>query len=80
MTDVVLATIISGIFALLVAVVSIALPKFLAQGRDLAEVKYQVKNSHGTNLRDDIDALRYEMRHGFHQVHERLHTLENKDG
>lgn len=74
------AALVSGFFLLLVAVVSIVLPKLLAQGRDIKEVKHQVKNSHGTNLRDDIDALRYEVRGGFHEIHSRLHRLENKDG
>ena len=74
------AALVSGFFLLLVAIVSILLPKLLSQGRDIREVKHQVKNSHGTNLRDDLDALRMEVRAGFHQVHVRMHRLENKDG
>ena len=79
MTPEIWAAIVSGFFLLLVAAVTIVLPKVLAQGRDIREVKHQVKNSHGTNLRDDLDALRMEVRAGFHQVHVRMHRLENKD-
>lgn len=66
---------ITGVFGLLVAVISIVLPRLLRQGRDIAEVKYQVKNSHGTNLRDDLDALFIEVRTGFGLMHDRLNTL-----
>lgn len=72
MSPEVLAALVSGIFLLLVAVVSILLPRLLRQGRDIAEVKYQVKNSHRTNLRDDLDALRQEMRGGFSRVFEHM--------
>lgn len=73
----VLAAVVSGTFLVLATVLTIALPRLIAQGRDLREVKNQVKNSHGTNLRDDLDALRYEMRYGFGLVFERLHKLES---
>lgn len=72
------AALVSGFFLLLVAIVSIVLPKLLAQGRDIKEVKYQVKNSHRTNLRDDLDGLRSELRREFGQIHQRLDALETK--
>jgi hypothetical protein len=75
-----MAAIVTGVFLLLVTVISIALPRLLAQGRDIAAVKDQVQNSHKTNLRDDLDALRIEIRHEFTQVHDRLGRLEDKDG
>lgn len=74
----VMAAFVTGIFGLLAAVAMVALPKVLAQARDIAEVKDQVKNSHGTNLRDDLDSLRKEVRHGFSEVHARLNNLEKK--
>lgn len=72
MSDEVLAALISGMFLLLVAITSILLPRLFRQGRDIAEVKFQVKNSHRTNLRDDLDALRHEMRGGFARVFEHM--------
>lgn len=79
MTEV-LVSLVSGVFLVLATVITVALPRLLAQGRDIAEVKDQVQNSHKTNLRDDLDALRIELRHGFGEVHERLERLENKSG
>jgi hypothetical protein len=74
----VLSAAVTGVFLVVVTVLTVLLPRLLArQGRDLRAVRDQVQNSHGTNLRDDIDALRYEMRYGFGLVHERLHKLEN---
>ncbi|TDH57588.1 DUF2746 domain-containing protein [Mycobacterium eburneum] len=35
---------------------------------ELGEVREQVKNSHETNLRDDLDSLRVEMRAGFDEM------------
>jgi hypothetical protein len=66
------ASIITGFFAIVVVIVSATLPRLLKQGRDIKEVKEQVKNSHGTNLRDDLDALRYEVRGGFSRVFEHM--------
>ena len=80
MSDAVMVAIISGLFLVITALITAIAPKLWRQSRDIAEVKHQVKNSHGTNLRDDLDALRMEVRAGFHQVHVRMHRLENKDG
>jgi hypothetical protein len=77
----VLTALVSGVFLTLASVITVALPRLLAQGRDIREVRTQVQNSHGTNLRDDLDALRLEMRHGFGTVHARLQKLEeNQNG
>lgn len=35
------------------------------QGRDICEIKEEVKNDHNTNLRDDLDALKDLMLDGF---------------
>lgn len=74
------SALVTGCFLVLVTVITITLPRLLAQGRDIAEVKDQVKNSHRTNLRDDLDALRYEVRAGFSEIHDRMSKLEDKDG
>lgn len=66
------AALVTGVFLVLVTIITATLPRLLRQGRDIAEVKDQVKNSHGTNLRDDLDALRYEMRGGFARVFEHM--------
>jgi len=50
--------IITGLASVLVAVVTVPLPRLLRQGKHLAEVKEQVANAHGTNLRDDLDFIR----------------------
>nr|WP_165964933.1 DUF2746 domain-containing protein [Mycobacterium eburneum] len=39
-----------------------------AMREELGEVREQVKNSHETNLRDDLDSLRVEMRAGFDEM------------
>lgn len=69
---------VSGVFLLLAALVSAVVPHLRRQSKDLAEVKHQVKNSHGTNLRDDLDLIRDEMRRGFHWLHEEI-ALERRE-
>lgn len=69
------AAVASGAFLLMATLVTVLLPKLWRQSRDIREVKDQVQNSHGTNLRDDIDAFRYEVRAGFGQVHQRLNVM-----
>lgn len=51
----VLTAIVTGIFSLIGVVV---VEMFRRQRRVLHEVRSQVKNSHSTNLRDDLDELR----------------------
>ena len=59
MTDpTVLAAFIGGVFALVAALVSVMVPKLHRQGRDMKTIREQVQNSHGTNLRDDLDFVR----------------------
>lgn len=54
MSDVVVAT-VAGCFGLL----SIVVQQLLARAKkDMAVVKEQIANSHGTNLRDDLDFIR----------------------
>lgn len=51
----ILVAIVAGVFGLL----SITAQQLLARARkDMAVVKEQVANSHGTNLRDDLDFIR----------------------
>lgn len=72
MSEAVMVALVSGAFLLLTTMVTVMVPKLWRQSRDIAEVKDQVQNSHGTNLRDDLDALRYEMRGGFARVFEHM--------
>lgn len=54
MIEIVVA-VVAGLFGLL----SIIAQQLLARAKkDMAEVKEQVSNSHGTNLRDDLDFIR----------------------
>jgi hypothetical protein len=51
----VLVSVVAGVFGLL----SIVAQQLLARARkDMQVVKEQVANSHGTNLRDDLDFIR----------------------
>lgn len=54
------AFITSG-FALVGTLAALIVPRQRRQGRQLELVREQVQNSHGTNLRDDIDALAHRM-------------------
>lgn len=50
-------------------VLAVLIPLMWRQGRKLNAVHEQVTNSHPTNLRDDIDSLRNEVRSGFAALH-----------
>ena len=54
-----MAAAIATAFAATVAAVASVVVALInrKQSRALAEVKHQVKNSHGTNLRDDLDKV-----------------------
>lgn len=55
MTEGLFAAVAAGVFGLL----SIIVQQLLARARkDMAVVKEQIANSHGTNLRDDLDFIR----------------------
>lgn len=56
---------------------AVALPLLLRQNRKLDAVHEQVSNSHESNLRDDIDAIRQEVARGFGQMHHRLNLLQS---
>ena len=47
----VLSAVITGLAAILVALVSVL-------GHRIVQINRQVSNSHGTNLRDDLDAIK----------------------
>jgi len=77
MSDAVLVALISAF-----AVISSALVGVLLQNVKLGRridkvhtktevVRDQVQNSHGTNLRDDLDRIRAEQREGFRSIEER---------
>lgn len=42
------------------------------------EIKYELKNSHETNLRDDLDEMREEIRRGFTSLFEDM-RIERRD-
>lgn len=61
MDPLVLSALIAAGASIIVAVIgfiTVILPKMLKHGEDLSEVKEQVRNSHPTNLRDDLDFIR----------------------
>jgi hypothetical protein len=73
---------VSAFGAIGVAVVGLIGSRMAKHGRQIASgaanieaVREQVQNSHKTNLRDDIDSLRDEMRQGFRLVHEAVHDV-----
>lgn len=70
MTEVLVAA-VTGMFGL----VAVLLPHLLRQNRKLNDVHEQVANSHQSNLRDDIDVIRNELRQGFGQMNYRLNLL-----
>lgn len=72
MSDGVLIAFITSGCALVGVLVTVIAPRVIRQGRALDEVRDQVSNSHGTNLRDDLDLIRDEMRAGFHLLTDRL--------
>jgi hypothetical protein len=47
-----------GVITSLIALFGVLIPKIHRNTDALAEVKEQVANSHGTNLRDDLDFIR----------------------
>ena len=57
-----LGTIATGVSAVLVAVVSRQNGKIKKTSQVVEEVREQVANDHGTNLRDDLDLMRDENR------------------
>lgn len=52
------AAFVSGGCVLVATLISVVLPKLWKQGRAIHEVREQVSNSHGSNLRDDLDLVR----------------------
>ncbi len=44
--------------------------------KDMQSVKHQVKNDHGTNLRDDLDKTAEITREGWNSVHHKLTSIE----
>ena len=53
--------------------------KELRSQRDIAEkTLYEVKNDHGSNLRDDIDGMSAAIRDGFKEVHVDIHGLREE--
>lgn len=44
--------------------------------KDMQSVKHQVKNDHGTNLRDDLDKTAEITREGWNSVHSKLTNIE----
>lgn len=73
MSEAIAVALVTGVFGLLAVLV----PHLLRQNKKLNAVHEQVTNSHQSNLRDDIDGIRNEMRHGFGQLHFRLNLLQN---
>jgi len=61
----ILVALITGGLGLVAAISAATIPRIHRQGRALEVVKEQVVNSHRTNLRDDLDVIRDEMREGF---------------
>lgn len=57
--------IITGVLGVIGLVLAAVIPRLHRQGRALEVVREQVQNSHKTNLRDDLDVIRDEMRAGF---------------
>jgi len=49
--------IITGICTVLVALIGVAVELLRRQHKALGAVAHQVQNTHGTNLRDDVDTL-----------------------
>lgn len=58
MSDTLMATFISSGCGLVATLVAVIVPKLWKAGRVQAEIRDQVSNSHGTNLRDDLDHVR----------------------
>lgn len=44
-------------------------------GRYVLVAKEQVTNEHGTNLRDDLDVIRDEVRAGFNEIRQEIATI-----
>jgi hypothetical protein len=78
MTDVIVA-VIGSVGAVLAASAAVVLPVWMrSHTRLLRGIKDQVANGHQTNLRDDLDSLRYEVRGGFASVNQRIDRIEGK--
>lgn len=82
MNDVVAAALISGLAAVMVAVVTVIGSRMAKHGKQIAAnredmqvVREQVTNAHNTNLRDDLDTLRDLVTSGFHEMREGLHDM-----
>jgi hypothetical protein len=55
------AALIGGCASVMVALIGlfgVIIPKLMHNTNELAEVKEQVSNTHGSNLRDDLDFIR----------------------
>ena len=51
--------IVVALIGLVATVLAVVIPlMWRAHGRKLSDIKYQVENNHGTNLRDDLDFIR----------------------
>lgn len=57
----VVTAVVQGAAAVLASAVAVGIPLLWRElrrvGRDVAQAREQVKNDHGTNLRDDLDGL-----------------------
>lgn len=58
MSDGLMAAWVSGGCGLVATLLAVVVPKLWKAGRVQAEIRDQVSNSHGTNLRDDLDIVR----------------------
>jgi hypothetical protein len=56
----------------LALVAAAAIPAWIKVVRPLRAVHDQVKNNHDTNLRNDLDDIRDDIREGFAAVHHRM--------
>lgn len=71
--------IIISLFSLIGTVAPILLARASkSHSTQLEDIKEQVKNSHGTNLRDDIDGLAKLSREGFFSIHRDLHGIREE--
>lgn len=73
-TEIVVALITGGL-GLIAAVLAAAIPRLHRQTKALEVVREQVQNTHTTNMRDDLDLIRDEMRNGFTQLREAVRNV-----
>lgn len=65
---------------ILLAVISAASSRLATRPlhREVTQVRTQVQNSHETNLRDDIDEMRKEIRAGFEETREDIGGIRSE--